>query len=335
MALRALWGARRRGRNAARHSALERPGPCAPFRRLQRLGPVLFVIAALVVSCVGPPQTGQRPIRGRTVASCGAAVPTQGAKVGATHRRVWLLTVVVLDRLSSDPAARLGLAGSEIYAISARGQSPEGALPGITVVPTMRFTSEALLAQTLARNALPRGVRAVAYDNEDWSLTPADERLEPIHYYRLAARLAREHGLQFVATPGWVPGYHGIVTRGASSRPTAAAIVPAIAACANVVDIQAQEYRLESSPSQYLAWVRPIAIAARHANPDVIVVSGLSTNPLGGPVTSQQLVRVARASQGVVQGWWLNLPPLTAGRRGPRGYGVAEEFLATWSATSS
>lgn len=333
--MRAVWGSRLRGRSAAQHSAPEGPGLCAPFWRLRRLGPAVFIITALVVSCAGPSHTGQRPIRGLTVASCGAPVSPPGAKVGATHKRVWLLSVTVLDRLSSDPAARLGLAGSEIYALSATGQSPTEALPGITVVLTMRFTSEALLAQTLARHGLPRAVRAVAYDNEDWSLTPADERLEPIHYYRLAARLARDHGLQFVATPGWVPGYHGIATRGARSRPTAADIVPAIAPCANVVDIQAQEYRLESSPSQYLAWVRPIATAARHANRDVIIVAGLSTNPLGGPVTSEQLVRVARTSQGVVQGWWLNVPPLTAGRRGPPGYGVAEAFLATWSATSS
>jgi hypothetical protein len=45
----------------------------------------------------------------------------------------------------------------------------------------------------------------------------------------------------------------------------------------------------------------------------VTVLAGLSTNPPGAAVTSQQLTAAIRATSGVVSGYWLNIPG-----RGPR-----------------
>jgi hypothetical protein len=234
--------------------------------------------------------------------------------------------------LESVPADRRALVGSVVYALSARGLAPTRAVRGIDVVPTMVFTSEAVLASDLARGAIPTDVRAILYDNEDWSQTPAGERANPVRAYKAAASLAHAHGLFVVATPGWLPGYRGVPTPGVSARPSVTAILPAIAPDVDVVDVQAQELSFESSPSAYLGWVAPLAEAVRRANPRAIVVSGISTYPLGGPASVAQLLAVARSSERVVRGWWLNVPPPRPGRTGPPRYGEAETLVAALGA---
>jgi hypothetical protein len=42
------------------------------------------------------------------------------------------------------------------------------------------------------------------------------------------------------------------------------------------------------------------------------VLAGLSTNPPGGLVSSQQLAKAARAAKPAVSGFWLNIPGRSA-----------------------
>lgn len=296
-----------------------------------------FLLGAfLIAGCTAPPRPrAHRPAPGPAretstttrsgTITTGDLGPAPGSKGKA---RVWLLTLQVLDHLEAVPTDREALSGSVVYALSAKGLAPTVATPGVDVVRTMVFTSAAKLSRDLASGLIPTGVRAVLYDNEDWSLTPPSERANPVVAYEEAARLAHEHGLFVVATPGWLPGYRGVPTPGVVARPSVTAILPAIAPDVDVVDIQAQELRFESSPSAYLAWVAPLAEAVRKAKSSVVVVSGLSTNPLGGLASASQLLAVARASEGVVRGWWLNVPPPGPHRAGPPRYGVAEAFVS-------
>ena len=55
----------------------------------------------------------------------------------------------------------------------------------------------------------------------------------------------------------------------------------------DVVELQAQS--LERGTSTYATFVRDAAAQARAANPRVAILAGLSTNPPGAEVTSQQL----------------------------------------------
>ena len=74
-----------------------------------------------------------------------------------------------------------------------------------------------------------------------------------------------------------------------------------------------QAQSLERSTSTYAAFVRDAAAQARAANPRVTILAGLSTNPPGAEVTSQQLTDAIHATRGTVEGYWLNIPG-----RGPR-----------------
>ena len=75
---------------------------------------------------------------------------------------------------------------------------------------------------------------------------------------------------------------------------------------ADVIEVQAQS--LERSAATYAAFVREAAGQARAANPGVSVLAGLSTNPPGPVVTSQQLAAAMQASHSSVDGYWLNIP---------------------------
>ncbi len=246
------------------------------------------------------------------------------------------MTLALFNQISGDSSALNALEGSTVYVTNNRGIIPSSSnTTQLHVIPTMNFTSEATLERAISQKLIPTGIKAILYDNEDWSQTPVDERLNPIEHYRLAANLAHANHYQFVATPGWIPGYHGIITPGMTVRPSAATILPAIASGADVVDIQAQKYTLESNLSAYLSWIEPIAKSIRAANPKAIIISGISTNPLGGTVDASQLAAIAKRSESIVQGWWLNVPTPSAKRTGAPLYALGEQFLSELTASHS
>ena len=78
-----------------------------------------------------------------------------------------------------------------------------------------------------------------------------------------------------------------------------------------MLELQAQS--LERDTSSYVTFVREAAAQARAANPRVAILAGLSTNPPGAEVTSEQLTAAIHATRGIVDGYWLNIPG-----RGPR-----------------
>ena len=84
-----------------------------------------------------------------------------------------------------------------------------------------------------------------------------------------------------------------------------------MAKVSDVVELQAQS--LERDTRTYATFVREAAAQARAANPRVAILAGLSTNPPGAEVTSEQLAAAIRVTRGIVDGYWLNIPG-----RGPR-----------------
>lgn len=225
----------------------------------------------------GTPQPGHRPSRAHRS-------PAHARASG----RSWIMGQRVLDAMAAGRGARRALAHDTVYLI------PNGVfgLPpgtrGLHIVRTAYFSSEARLARAVRGGTLPRGTRALLYDNEPWSRTPARERAHPVTYYRRAFDIARAHGYLLIATP--VP----------------AALVPRVARYADVLDVQAQA--AQASTAAYASQVRRAARAAAAANPKVVVLAGLSTNPRAGVPTPARLVADARSVSGAVRGFWLNVP---------------------------
>jgi hypothetical protein len=216
-----------------------------------------------------------------------------------------MLTRSALSQMLSEPSVGAALARTRIDELLQPGQQP---LSGVDATPVVTFSSVAALRAALADGRLPAGTRAILYDPEVWAYTPAAEQKDPVQAAGEAAGLARSRGLGFIVAPAMN------LTTVLDPRSTAARwqtflglhIIGSMARAAGTVELQAQS--LERDPVAYAAFVRDAAAQARVANPNVTVLAGLSTNPPGAAVDSQQLTAAIQASRADVDGYWLNIP---------------------------
>ncbi|HEY1566088.1 MAG TPA: cellulase family glycosylhydrolase [Solirubrobacteraceae bacterium] len=80
--------------------------------------------------------------------------------------------------------------------------APALALEGMSsAVPTTSFADEAKLAAAVTAGRLAPGTAAVVYTAGATRATPLAQQRDPAHYYALAAQVAHEHGLLFIAAP--------------------------------------------------------------------------------------------------------------------------------------
>jgi hypothetical protein len=219
-----------------------------------------------------------------------------------------MLTRQALSQVAADPAARAQLEGSRVYEILQPGQQPL-ALTG--AIPVVTFSAVSDLGRAVTGGQLPAGTHAVLYDPEAWPYTPPAEQRNPVKAARQARDIAHAHGLELIVAPAL-----NLTTLRPSSGPRwqqflHLGLAGGIAKAADVIELQAQS--LERDTATYAEFVRAAAAQARAANPEVTVLAGLSTNPPGAAVTSQQLTAAIQATRGIVAGYWLNIPG-----RGPR-----------------
>jgi hypothetical protein len=208
-----------------------------------------------------------------------------------------------LSQLVADPAVRAKLRGALVYEILQPGQQP---LAGITAKPVMTFASATALEEAVTGGRLPAGTYGVLYDPEAWPLTPVAEQRDPVQAATRAAAVAHAHGLRLIVTPAL-----NLTTVLAPGTPRWRAfldlnLVARLAGVADIVEFQAQS--LERDTATYTAFVQAATSQASTANPRIIVLAGLSTNPPGAPVDSQQLTAAVQATRSMVDGYWLNVP---------------------------
>jgi hypothetical protein len=227
-------------------------------------------------------------------------------------RVVWMLTRAALAEIIADPVIRGRLDGAPVYEIVQPGQEP---LTGFDAAVTVTFPSLVALSHAVTGGRLPAGTRAVLYDPEAWSFTPVAEQRDPVRAAARAAGLARAHGLQFIVAPAL--NLATVLARGSAAprwrQFLDLRLAAEMAKVADIVELQAQS--LERDRGTYATFVRKAAEQARAAHPGVTVLAGLSTNPPGASVGSDQLVAAIDASRAFVDGYWLNIPG--PGRRCP------------------
>jgi hypothetical protein len=268
---------------------------------------VLTAVTCALASC-----TASSPGRGHASSPAGVRTPAAPTPASLTPggRPAWMLTRAALAQVATEPAVLAGLQRSRVLEILHPGQQP---LAVAGAEPVVTFSSAGELSQAVSGGQLPAGPRALLYDPEAWSFTPHAEQLNPASAAQRARDIAHAHGLSLIVAPALNlttlrpdpaggPRWKQFLRRG---------LAGSMAKVADVLDIQAQS--LERSTSTYAEFVREAAAQARAANPRVAILAGLSTNPPGAPVTSQQLTAVIHATRGIVDGYWLNIPG-----RGPR-----------------
>jgi hypothetical protein len=216
-----------------------------------------------------------------------------------------MLTRSALAQMLSNSGVRTGLEHTRVYELLQPGQKP---LSGVDATPVVTYPSVPELRSALEDNSLPAGTGAVLYDPEAWSYTPAAEQRNPVQAAAQAAELAHAHGLKIIIAPAL---NLTTVLEPGSSAPRSQTFLDlnlagAMAKIADTIELQAQS--LERDPEAYATFVHAAAAQARARNPNVTVLAGLSTNPPGAAVNSQQLTDAIVASRSDVDGYWLNIP---------------------------
>ena len=276
----------------------------SPDRRPRGAVVAITVVAALwmLAACSAAVPRSHSSPQPRTSGTIGTS-GTGGTSAPPRRSPAWLLTRSALSQLVADPAVRAKLRGALVYEILQPGQQP---LAGITAKPVMTFASATALEEAVTGGRLPAGTYGVLYDPEAWPLTPVAEQRDPVQAATRAAAVAHAHGLRLIVTPAL-----NLTTVLAPGTPRWRAfldlnLVARLAGVADIVEFQAQS--LERDAAAYTAFVRAATSQASTANPRIIVLAGLSTNPPGAPVDSQQLTAAVQATRSMVDGYWLNVP---------------------------
>jgi hypothetical protein len=269
----------------------------------------LLVATTVLAGCTSSssPSSGN-PTPTSTALPGGPAATGTGSATGIT----WVIERNALDELHSSGMSTSQLSAlfdnSDTYLVGGFGSSAQPDISGWTSHRTLTSTN-------LSSSKVPSGVTALLYDNESWSLTPRIQQENPSEYEAKALGIAQQKGLVLISTPA--TDLANVLDPGPSNtmdqRYLQLGIIGQAARNSNIVDIQSQG--LEGS-SQFTEFVTEAAQQAKQANPNVVVLAGISTNPSGHQISAQTFEQDANSVRSVVNGYWLNIP--AAGTACPR-----------------
>ncbi len=284
---------------------------------------LLATLAAACSGAGGPPN--QPP------ASATPATPAGTCHAGVSGAENWIMGSGELSAAQSAGASsvRYAVSSAHLFVLLLRGQTSTA---GQEVAD---FRSYAELKKMIRQRAIAAGIRWVMYDNEQWSLTPADEQADPVRYEQLFGQLAHRHGYKVILAPAQdlVPGFDKNSFRAGKAVWQAylsMGLAAASARAADIYEIQAQPYEMSVYRSQhaYADFVTAAAAQARAANPGVVIYAGLSTQRVS---SAAQLLQDYEATRAMVDGYWLNIP--RHDQPGPPA--LADQFLRTIPASAA
>ncbi len=252
-------------------------------RRVRSAAPLFALVAAglLAASCARSGASGVKPLR-------------------------WILNGPALATFASDPVSQRYFIGTQPFVMQ-RKDAPVALPADWGAVPFRSFTSLAAIEKALNSGAIGSGVRGIMYDNEHWKFTPQAEQADPATSMRRAADVVHAHGLLFLTAPA--VNLTRVLAPGPEKRYDAYVRVGLAAAAARYADVyEIQAQGSEKDAAGYAAFVKAAAAQARAANPKVIVLAGISTNPIGQHVTSGDILGAISATRAFVDGYWFNVP---------------------------
>jgi hypothetical protein len=182
------------------------------------------------------------------------------------------------------------------------------------------FSSYAGIVQALASHHIAADTRAVVYDNELSTGTPAAELKDPVRYCRMTAQLLHQNGLEYIASPGFdLSG-----PRPANGEWFQQFVRAGLMNCGRYADYLDIQDQLMQGTSMYSRDAQTAAKLLHQINPRAKLLMGLSTSPMGRLSTAGQLWLAYRDTSQFVNGYWLNVPHNVSGNSRPV---VALQFL--------
>ena len=277
------------------------PGLWPVNRKLGMLAFGLGLATALAAAGCGTVRPRSHP---RVSPSAGTG-PVASPPPTMAEQPTWLLTTQAIREMEAFAPVTTTLGSATVLELV--GSS--GTLyPGLAARKVVSFRSESEFSQWSAGGGRPA---AVLFDPEHWSFTPRAEQLSVGVYASRFVSLARSRS----ETPILAPGLDLVEALGPGAGTLASRylglgipreMARALAGGRGLLEIQAQSE--ERSPAAYRDLVAGAVAQVRSAGSSVEILAGLSTNPEGGPVTEKELAADVRATEGLVSGYWLNIP---------------------------
>ena len=182
------------------------------------------------------------------------------------------------------------------------------------------FSSYAGLAHALANHHIAADTKAIVYDNERSTGTPAAELADPVRYCQLTAQLLHRNGLKYIASPGFdLSG-----PRPKNGQWFQQFVRTGLMNCARYADYLDVQDQLMQGTAAYAQDARTAAKLLHQINPHAKLLMGLSSSPSGRLDTADQLWSAYQDTNQYVDGYWLNVPHNVSGHSRPS---VALQFL--------
>jgi hypothetical protein len=241
----------------------------------------------------------------------------------------------VTDASTGNQQVATGLGSDTVYQVS----DPEATDTPVTANAIVSYHeySGGQAAVDVGLGNLPTGTQAIVLDQEDWqgtcqgspTCTPQDELDDPVGAATTAAAatMSANPPLTLIATPG-LDLFDGTGTLPCTQKlylcylsynmAGKMAAIPGV----DVIDLQAQS--LEATPGTYESFVEQASAQAKAANPNIVVLSGLSTDPNTNPQPTVKQIETCASyvfSNSYVSGFWMNIP------NGSSGYAEAEQIM--------
>lgn len=253
----------------------------------------LAVVVIVIVGVVGVYVSKNNSSHAITPSSLAAQRPTS-----------WMLNNGAYTQLESANISSSTLSTlfnhSSTYYLSAAAESP---FPQATSTET--FTSYAAFSTAVANNNIGSNVKAIVYDNEDWSYTPTNEQENPVDYAKRAAKLAHQHDWQLIFTPS--TDLVNVLAPGSPKAYPAFLSLDILGGAAPYVDvIEIQGQGSEGTP-EYATFVQE-AVQQIDQGKHGKIFAGMSSDPSGNPVSAVGLENDYNATKKYVNGYWLNIP---------------------------
>jgi hypothetical protein len=268
-------------------------------------GFVLFMLLLLLASC-GTSQSS-------------ASQPPQRSG-GAIHPGYWIISRNAINLLEKNGASESFLAtlfnNSHSYILIGLRQTN----PFPLSIPVVSFTSYGDvsashvvgMASAFSRNLLPKGTKAIAYDDENWRFTATSEIAHPASSTEEASKLAHQAGLQFISLPGMDLGTSA--TGNIQSLPQSyySFVKDGYLQMARYDDIFELQLENREKSADFVTLTQQARNRVKAINPKVIFFVQLTSNPNSQVITAEDLMKDYRATRGFVDGYALTIPDSAA-----------------------
>ncbi len=211
----------------------------------------------------------------------------------------WILQYHFLALVEKNPEALNEFKNSKIYVILSNKELDSSTILAnpdhLNLVATDYINNSQKFMQQYSSHDIKYPIQAVLFDDSSdtpSSVVPTNQAEDPLKYDQLLSNFSKQHNLTSICD-------YILAKRTVNKKPL-------VSPC----QISAMNYSQQSerNSANYFKVVDQAVQVIHHQNPNQMIFAGLSTNPRGSIITVAELVNAIKATQHIVNGYWISIP---------------------------